>query len=108
MEHKTTMNDPVTPRETARSVGGFPGGGLLNPISANFVDDPTLPTKGAGARTSEREAKRQMRAQAGVIEARPGIIESTNIDPLRHSNEGEHIHYMPDIFLIKQTTAGPK
>ncbi|KAK2466963.1 hypothetical protein APHAL10511_001221 [Amanita phalloides] len=32
----------------------------------------------------DRETKRSQKATAGVIEARPGIIESSNIDPLHH------------------------
>ncbi len=33
------------------------------------------------------------KAEAGVIEAYPGIIESTDIDPLHHErNKGVHIH----------------
>ncbi|KAM6500571.1 hypothetical protein JOM56_003585 [Amanita muscaria] len=39
----------------------------------------------------DREAKRNQRATAGVVEARPGIIESSNIDPLHHDPSKEEV-----------------
>ena len=40
-------------------------------------------------------AKKAMYAEAGVIEARPGIIESTNIDPLNeNSNKGKYYFFI--------------
>jgi hypothetical protein len=57
------------------------------------MNNPIMPTTGAGGPSSyeaQKHAARQIKkAQAGVIEARPGIIETTNIDPLNeHSNDG--------------------
>lgn len=56
-----------------------------NPMDSNFVADPTDPTPGAGAGPTfagARDAKRALNAEGGVTESRPGIIESTNIQPL--------------------------
>lgn len=59
------------------------------------VTDPTTDDMGAGAGSNFRggeDAQRNFKQTAGVIEGRPGIIESTNIDPLNEdSNKGEHI-----------------
>ena len=56
------------------------------------VTDPTDETLGAGAAgnfTGHKEAARNFSQAAGVVEGRPGIIESTNIDPLNeNSNKG--------------------
>ena len=56
------------------------------------VTDPTDETLGAGAAgnfTGHKEAARNFSQTAGVVEGRPGIIESTNIDPLNeNSNKG--------------------
>ncbi|KAG8936519.1 hypothetical protein FRC02_001485 [Tulasnella sp. 418] len=49
------------------------------------VDDPTRDEAGAGAGKNFRggkDAKNAMRQGAGVVEARPGIVESTHISPL--------------------------
>ncbi|KAF8708389.1 SGS protein, partial [Rhizoctonia solani] len=68
--------------------------GVANPTSSststdpkrdNFVTDPTSDEAGAGAGPTfqgGRDAKRALNAGAGVVEARPGIIEGTNIPPL--------------------------
>ncbi|KAF8628444.1 hypothetical protein AX15_003959 [Amanita polypyramis BW_CC] len=39
----------------------------------------------------DRETKRSQKATAGVIEARPGIIESSNIEPLHHDPSKEDV-----------------
>jgi hypothetical protein len=56
------------------------------------VEDPTSEEVGAGAGANfggDRDAKRAMKPAAGVVEARPGIIEDTHIDPLSEtSNKG--------------------
>ncbi|SJL00330.1 uncharacterized protein ARMOST_03643 [Armillaria ostoyae] len=56
-----------------------------NPMDTNFVSHPTSKAHGAGAGAhfkGDRQAAHAMRQAAGVIEARPGIIESTHIAPL--------------------------
>jgi len=64
-----------------------------DPLAANFVTDPTTEETGAGAPSNfdgHRQAKRNFSSTAGVIESRPGIIETTNIDPLsEHSNDDD-------------------
>ncbi|EJT97815.1 hypothetical protein DACRYDRAFT_58213 [Dacryopinax primogenitus] len=60
-----------------------------DPLSENFVTDPTASKAGAGAdpRIDYGEtARRGMRVGQGVVEQRPGIIESTNIDPLNENS----------------------
>ncbi|KAI8999021.1 hypothetical protein BD414DRAFT_476748 [Trametes punicea] len=60
-----------------------------DPLSANFVDDPTSEARGAGAGegfSGHLEAKRNFSKSAGVVEGRPGIIETTNIDPLNENS----------------------
>ena len=56
------------------------------------MTDPTTDTLGAGASanfTGNQDAARNFKQTAGVVEGRPGIIESTNIDPLNeNSNKG--------------------
>ena len=52
---------------------------------------PSTKQKHAGAgdqSASSRQARHAMKEAAGVIEGRPGIIESTNIDPLCKSTRG--------------------
>ncbi|EIN08061.1 hypothetical protein PUNSTDRAFT_114445 [Punctularia strigosozonata HHB-11173 SS5] len=52
-----------------------------DPLGSNFV--------GAGAGpnfTGDREARRNFSQTAGVVEGRPGVIESTNIDPLNENS----------------------
>ncbi|KAI0048532.1 hypothetical protein FA95DRAFT_1557889 [Auriscalpium vulgare] len=57
------------------------------------VSDPTTDQVGAGASanfTGHEQAARTFKQTAGVVEGRPGIIESTNIDPLNeNSNKGD-------------------
>ncbi|KAF8843627.1 hypothetical protein BDN67DRAFT_964107 [Paxillus ammoniavirescens] len=64
--------------------------GVANPTShsthtdapvSNYVTNSGEENKGAGTGPSEG-GKDARRAAAGVVEARPGIIESTHIDPL--------------------------
>ncbi|KJA20205.1 hypothetical protein HYPSUDRAFT_820263 [Hypholoma sublateritium FD-334 SS-4] len=95
------LNDPRMTASSVKSHVVYPG--VANPTSksttdaasANFVDNPTSRSAGAGAATSAgadsmfrggRDARRSMKEQAGVIEAYPGIIESTNIDPLNENS----------------------
>jgi len=57
-----------------------------NPLAANLVEDPTTEELGAGAGPNFQghiQARKNFRDTAGVIEGRPGIIESTHIEPLR-------------------------
>jgi len=56
-----------------------------DPKATNFVKDPTSELVGAGAGANfagGRDAERSMKHAAGVVEAKPGIIESTQIEPL--------------------------
>jgi len=60
-----------------------------DPLAANFVTDPTSDEHGAGAGgdfTGDREATRNFSKTAGVVEGRPGIIETTDIDPLSQTS----------------------
>ncbi|KAG8919329.1 hypothetical protein FRC01_001340 [Tulasnella sp. 417] len=57
-----------------------------NPLTQNFVQDPTSDEAGAGAGPGfrgGRDAKAALKSGAGVVEARPGIIESSRIAPLQ-------------------------
>ncbi|KIO28553.1 hypothetical protein M407DRAFT_242979 [Tulasnella calospora MUT 4182] len=57
-----------------------------NPMTQNFVQDPTSDEAGAGAGPGfrgGRDAKAALKAGAGVVEARPGIIESSHIVSLQ-------------------------
>jgi len=57
-----------------------------NPMETNFVADPTSEERGAGAGPNfegDKQAKRLFKQTAGVVEGEPGIIESTNVHPLR-------------------------
>ncbi|KAJ3763478.1 hypothetical protein EV360DRAFT_91852 [Lentinula raphanica] len=85
-----------------RSVGGaigvdtYPGvanptasSDTSNPLVNNFVTDPTTEDRGAGAGANfdgDRQAARNFSQTAGVVEGRPGIIESANIDPLNENS----------------------
>jgi len=60
-----------------------------DPLAANFVTDPTTDEFGAGAGanfTGHKDAARNFRETAGVVEGRPGIIETSNIDPLNEDS----------------------
>ena len=63
------------------------------------VTDPADSEFGAGAGPNfdgHRQAARTFRQSAGVVEGRPGIIESTHIDPLSEtSNEGAFASLTP-------------
>lgn len=56
------------------------------------VQDPTTEDLGAGAGANfdgAAQAQRTFKETAGVVEGRPGVIESSNIDPLnQNSNKG--------------------
>jgi len=85
-----------------RSLGGavgvdtYPGvanptssSNISDPMSTNFVTDPTTEDRGAGAGPNfdgDQQATRNFKQTAGVVEGRPGIIESTNIDPLNENS----------------------
>ena len=62
------------------------------------MTDPTTPSRGAGAGPGfkgHEDAARALKPAAGVVEARPGIIESTNIDPLNeNSNKGRFLTHI--------------
>ncbi|KAH8833813.1 hypothetical protein DL96DRAFT_1457368 [Flagelloscypha sp. PMI_526] len=83
---------------TARGVDQHPGvanatssSNTSNPMASNFVEDPTTDNMGAGAGPrfdGHNQARRNFAQTAGVVEGRPGIIESTNIDPL-HENSNK-------------------
>ncbi|KAH9926138.1 uncharacterized protein B0H18DRAFT_1094758 [Fomitopsis serialis] len=65
-----------------------------DPLAANFVrvTDPTSDDVGAGAGpdfSGDREAARNFSKTSGVVEGRPGIIESANIDPLNENSNKE-------------------
>jgi hypothetical protein len=59
------------------------------------ADDPISEEFGAGAGSNFRgfeDAQKNFQQTAGVIEGRPGIIETTDLDPLKEtSNQGEHM-----------------
>ncbi|EKM55901.1 uncharacterized protein PHACADRAFT_144819 [Phanerochaete carnosa HHB-10118-sp] len=60
-----------------------------DPLAANFVTDPTTDSFGAGVNSSftgHEDAARNFKKTAGVVEGRPGIIESSNIDPLNENS----------------------
>ncbi|KDQ59565.1 hypothetical protein JAAARDRAFT_33142 [Jaapia argillacea MUCL 33604] len=81
-----------------------------DPLAANFVTDPTSETLGAGAGPTfegDRQAKRNFAQTAGVIEGRPGIIETTNIDPLNEdSNKDDGWANVPSQPKSSSTGAG--
>lgn len=56
------------------------------------VNDPTTEDTGAGAGPrfeGHKQAQRNFNETSGVVEGKPGIIESSNIDPLNeNSNKG--------------------
>ncbi|KAJ7098000.1 hypothetical protein B0H15DRAFT_823709 [Mycena belliarum] len=63
-----------------------------NPMETNFVTDPTTESRGAGAGPTfegDKNAKRLFKESAGVVEGEPGIIESTNVHPLRPDSNDE-------------------
>ncbi|KAG9099488.1 hypothetical protein FS749_001169 [Ceratobasidium sp. UAMH 11750] len=74
--------------------------GVANPTAAsitndpkrdNFVTDPTSEEAGAGAGPTfqgGKDAERALKPGAGVVEARPGLIESSNIPPLSGDEPG--------------------
>lgn len=60
-----------------------------DPLAADYAKHPSTKQKHAGHQSaSSRQARHAMKEAAGVIEGRPGIIESTNIDPLCKSTRG--------------------
>ncbi|KAH9857685.1 hypothetical protein C2E23DRAFT_719930 [Lenzites betulinus] len=90
-----SLNDLDPVLNMNKGVGVHPGvanptsAGSLDPMTANFVTDPTSDVVGAGAGdnfTGHKDAQRNFSKSAGVVEGRPGIIESTNIDPLNENS----------------------
>jgi hypothetical protein len=90
-----SLNDQSLLRESVRGVDAYPGvtnptaSGHTDAVSANFTDNPTTRERGAGAGSNfqgGRDARRAVNSQAGVCEAHPGIIETTNIDPLNENS----------------------
>ncbi|KAL0946976.1 hypothetical protein HGRIS_013126 [Hohenbuehelia grisea] len=91
-----SLNDKDTTLAGNRSADIYPG--VANPTissmnndpkAANFVTDPTTEVLGAGAGPNfdgDRQATRMFSQTSGVVEGRPGIIESTNIDPLNENS----------------------
>ncbi|KAJ7285922.1 hypothetical protein C8J57DRAFT_1431568 [Mycena rebaudengoi] len=89
-------NDKNIPGAGAMGVGVYPGVANptsssmpTNPMDTNFVTDPTTEERGAGAGPNfegDKQAKRLFKETAGVIEGEPGIIESTNVHPLREDS----------------------
>ncbi|KIY69988.1 hypothetical protein CYLTODRAFT_348526 [Cylindrobasidium torrendii FP15055 ss-10] len=93
-----SMNDRKL--DNATGVDTYPGvanptasANTSNSLDTNFVTDPTTESRGAGAGPNfdgDRMAQRNFAQTAGVVEGRPGIIESTHIDPLDESkSEGK-------------------
>jgi len=89
------MNDKDNTLIGARGVDVHPGvanptvSSNTDPLAANFVTDPTSEETGAGAGSNfsgGRDAQRNFAQSSGVVEGRPGIIESTNIDPLNENS----------------------
>jgi hypothetical protein len=93
------------------------------PLHSFQADDPTNSEMGAGAGSNfqgDRDAARNFRDTSGVVEGRPGIIESSNIDPLNErSNDGTSRFFIsllffcsivwmvdPILFVHSQTMAG--
>ncbi|KAI0811141.1 hypothetical protein BC629DRAFT_1437059 [Irpex lacteus] len=90
------MNDKDNTLIGARGVDAYPGvanptaaSSHTDPLASNFVTDPTTDERGAGASANfdgGRQAQRNFNQSAGVVEGRPGIIESTNIDPMNENS----------------------
>ncbi|KAH7910658.1 hypothetical protein BJ138DRAFT_1008360 [Hygrophoropsis aurantiaca] len=88
----------VNDREIGANIGSDVHPGVANPTShsqqsnplvTNFVNDPTTDEVGAGAGSNfqgHQQAQRTFKETAGVVEGRPGIIESSNIDPLNENS----------------------
>ncbi|KAH9923942.1 uncharacterized protein BXZ73DRAFT_103676 [Epithele typhae] len=63
-----------------------------DPLASNFVTDPTTDDMGAGAGPNfqgHKQAARGFTENAGVCEGRPGVIESTHIDPLAEDSNDD-------------------
>ncbi|KZV70650.1 hypothetical protein PENSPDRAFT_664963 [Peniophora sp. CONT] len=63
--------------------------GVNDPMALNFVNDPTTEDTGAGAGPNfegHKQAQRNFAQTSGVVEGKPGIIESANIDPLNENS----------------------
>ena len=87
------------------------GGGTLQ------MDDPTTEELGAGAGPNFQghiQAAKNFRDTAGVVEGRPGVIESTHIDPLRENTSRQCtvltltflIPFSPSLVSVQKETNG--
>ncbi|TFK42634.1 hypothetical protein BDQ12DRAFT_719491 [Crucibulum laeve] len=91
-----SLNDTTLIAESARGADIHPGvanptsvSGGTDPAGANFMKDPTTSEIGAGVDSNfdgHNQARRTFNQTAGVVEGRPGIIESSNIDPLNENS----------------------
>ncbi|CAA7271748.1 unnamed protein product [Cyclocybe aegerita] len=85
-----SLNDRDLLDQSAKAADVHPG--IANPsktdaLTSTFVNDPTTPTVGAGGGSDfagDKHAQRTLNKTSGVIEHHPGIIESTDIEPLHH------------------------
>ncbi|KAJ7109296.1 hypothetical protein C8R44DRAFT_282925 [Mycena epipterygia] len=102
----------------AQGVGVYPGVANptsssmpTNPMETNFVTDPTSEERGAGAGPNfegDKQAKRLFKQTAGVVEGEPGIIESTNVHPLRPDSNDDDGWAHATVQPGNQTTSEPK
>ncbi|KAF4615276.1 hypothetical protein D9613_003012 [Agrocybe pediades] len=103
-----SINDQTMLSQTGKGSDIYPGvanptssaSGTTNPIMANFVDNPTTPSVGAGAGSDfngHEDAKRSLQNPAGVVEARPGIIEYSNVAPLDKDDKGGAASRFPGV-----------
>ncbi|OSX64804.1 hypothetical protein POSPLADRAFT_1044253 [Postia placenta MAD-698-R-SB12] len=80
------------------------------PLPGAQVTDPTTGALGAGAGgdfAGHREARRNFSKTAGVVEGRPGIIETTDIDPLNeNSNKDDGWANATDAPSSRSTVSG--
>jgi len=80
-----------------------------NPLVTNLVEDPTTEEFGAGAGPNFQghiQARKNFRDTAGVIEGRPGIIESTHIEPLKENTSQRD--QWEDVGVTSTSTEPPK
>ncbi len=69
------------------------------------VTDPTDETLGVGAAgnfTGHKEAARNFSQSAGVVEGRPGIIETANIDPLNENSNKGMSYPFPSLHVVQR------
>ena len=64
--------------------------------------------RGAGAGDNfdgDKQAARTFKETAGVVEGRPGIIETTNIDPLNENSNKGRSHVLTTVALFTDATS---